>query len=199
MSKKILFLDIDGVLNSGDYLSSLTCLRRITAKNKGILFSENKEVETTDKYGQLFDPRCVNWFKYIIAHTGADICITSTWRYAGLQEMKNLFADRNIQCNIVGITPFSGHKLSDELLEKYDNEHDRGLEIHQWLMDNSTNKYIDEKYTSTHMETCVYDKYCIVDDDADIKMDQINNFVRTDFEYGITRDAANRIIEILNS
>lgn len=62
-----LFLDIDGVLNTGRYSNYLV---------------ENGLCET-DADGYLFDPEAVQNLEYIIEATDAKIVITSTWRLDG--------------------------------------------------------------------------------------------------------------------
>ena len=70
----IIFLDIDGVLN-------VYC-------------------ESRDKYGCTFHQQFVDNLKYIIDSTGADIVITSTWRFDGLNTMQNMWKDRGLPGNV---------------------------------------------------------------------------------------------------
>lgn len=107
---KVIFLDLDGVLNSNDYLCALNTLYE---KNRAI---------TGDQYGDLFDPRCVMWLEIIIAQTDAEIVISSTWRRSGLQAMKDLWNHRKLPGKVVDITP------------RFPNEV-RGFEIKMWLED----------------------------------------------------------------
>ena len=67
---KILFLDIDGVLNPGQY-------------NKYMI--ENN-LNDFDENGSIFDPNAVDNLRYIIDYTNADIIISSIWRYDGLDK-----------------------------------------------------------------------------------------------------------------
>lgn len=61
---KIIFLDFDGVMDTGyDDL----------IRNK-----EGKPFY--DEYGILFDPNCIKNLKYIIDNTGANIVVTSSWK-----------------------------------------------------------------------------------------------------------------------
>lgn len=61
---KIIFLDIDGVLN--------------------VNFNGR------DKYGRIFHPNFVDNLRDIINRTGAKIVISSTWKMSGLDVMKQM-------------------------------------------------------------------------------------------------------------
>ena len=72
---KILFLDIDGVLNTGQY-------------NKYMI--ENN-LNDFDENGSIFDPNAVDNLRLIIDCTNADVIISSTWRYDGLDKMQKFY------------------------------------------------------------------------------------------------------------
>ena len=115
--KKIIFLDIDGVLNTQLWYTQMD-------RNTYI-----------DKYGYAFDPNAVANLKRIVEETGADIVISSSWKCMGLTQMEDMWNDRNLPGRIVGITPNS---VSDELLLHADIDsmelfHIRGEEIKEWL------------------------------------------------------------------
>jgi len=78
---KIIFLDIDGVLN---------------------VISQGY-----DRFGSVFHEHLVDNLRLIIDHTGADIVISSTWRVDGLDKMREMWKYRNLPGNIIGITPVS--------------------------------------------------------------------------------------------
>ena len=61
---KIIFLDIDGVLN---------------------VIPQGR-----DEYGAIFHPEFVANLKHIIDKTGAKLVISSTWRMSGLKIMKEI-------------------------------------------------------------------------------------------------------------
>lgn len=75
---KIIFLDIDGVLN--------------------LMHQER------DQYGSLFHENFVANLKRIIDETSAWIVISSTWRMSGLQVMIDMWEHRKLPGNVVGIT-----------------------------------------------------------------------------------------------
>ena len=76
-NRKFLFLDIDGVINTGQYSKYLL-------KNYLNDFDEN---------GSIFDPNAVDNLRYVIDCTNADVIISSTWRYDGLDKMQKLWKD----------------------------------------------------------------------------------------------------------
>ena len=114
---KVIFLDIDGVLNTGWWYTQMD---RNTPK---------------DKYGYAFDPNSVANLKKIIDETGADIVISSSWKSFGLSELEEMWQDRGLPGKLIGITPNS---VSDEMLLNADLDHMelfsiRGMEIKEWL------------------------------------------------------------------
>ena len=114
---KVLFLDIDGVLNTGWWYTQMD---RTTPK---------------DKYGYAFDPRSVANLKKIVDETGADIVISSSWKSFGLSELEDMWQDRGLPGKLIGIT---SNSVSDEMLLNADLDHMeifsiRGMEIKEWL------------------------------------------------------------------
>jgi hypothetical protein len=150
---KVIFLDIDGVLN---------------VIGQGY-----------DEYGQLFHKHFEDNLKWIIEQTNAKIVISSTWRMSGLKIMREMWEKRGLAGDVIDITTIS-----------YNNNHNRGHEIQQWIDDNNVTSY------------------CIIDDDDDMLPSQLNNFVRTadnqdhpdsiDIGYGLTRKCAEQVVTILN-
>lgn len=99
---KVIFLDFDGVLNT--------------------------EFNDRDKYGHLFNQRCVDNLKYIIDNTGANIVISSTWRMSGLSVMIGLWEHRKLPGKVISITTRK-------------TDHYRGVEIEEWI-----DKYHPDNY-----------------------------------------------------
>lgn len=161
---KIIFLDIDGVLNTGIYATHFFDI----VKHFGLTRKEGVDIRhgMRDQFGSHFDPRPVQLLKYIIEQTGAKIVISSTWRHSGEETMKLMWEMRDLPGEVIGITPTMNT--------------DRGEEIEFYLKENQA------------------DSYVIIDDDRDMLPEQLNNFVKTDGEYGITLLDANMAIEILN-
>jgi len=106
---KVIFLDIDGVLN-------------VASKNR-------------DEFGQIFTERFVNNLSFIIACTKAKIVISSTWRYRGDQFLIDLWKNRGLPGEIIGRT--IGY-FNPEYYELFgEKEVVRGEEIKHWLENNS--------------------------------------------------------------
>jgi hypothetical protein len=167
---KIIFLDFDGVLNTQYYQEQLQ--------------SHSKKWQ--DEYGALFDPNAVKQLKRIIDATNADIVVESSWKYHGLDAMKELWEVRNLPGRIIDITPST---ISDEYLLPSDLEnihpsmlHCKGIEISSWL----------SKYETQDI------RYVIIDDEFVILNSQLSHFILTNPYEGITEEQANQAISILN-
>ena len=167
---KIIFLDFDGVLNTEFYQKVL-----------------NQQCENwQDEHGALFDPNAVMQLKRIIDATNADIVVESSWKYLGLDTMKELWEVRNLPGRIIGITPST---ISDEYLLSSDLEnihpsmlHCKGIEISSWL-----SKYETQDF-----------RYVIIDDEYVILDSQLPHFILINPYEGITEEQANKAISILN-
>jgi hypothetical protein len=162
---KIIFLDIDGVLN---------------------VIPQGR-----DKYGAIFHKHFVENLEQIIDETDAKIVISSSWRHDGLQAMKDMWRDRNLPGEVIDITKFTASEYIVELYSDLPKGTERGYEIQEWIHVNKP------------------DKYVILDDDKDMLTCQMGNFVQTyknmthtgyvDLGYGLTKECAQRAIDILNS
>jgi hypothetical protein len=164
--RKIIFLDIDGVLNTERWHCQ-------TASN-----------ELQDEYGYKFDPVAVTNLSKIIEETGADIVISSSWKFMGLSKMRKMWKDRKLPGNVIGITP---NTVSDKFLLNVDLDNMdimaiRGQEVKEWLMLNKNE----------------ITNYVILDDMNDILQEQESHFVWIDPEVGITSGNAVQAIFILN-
>ena len=163
--RKIIFLDFDGVLNTEHY--------------QGLLRYQGEPWQ--DEHGAFFDPNAVKQLRRIIDATGADIVIESSWKYLGLNAMKELWKVRNLPGRVIDITPSS---VSDEyLLKNLDTTmlHCKGMEIASWL--------------SKQAEDI---RYVIIDDEYVILDSQLPHFILTNPYEGITEEQTNRAISILN-
>ena len=86
---KIIFLDIDGVLN---------------VIPQGF-----------DKYGSKFHKHFENNLKYLVEKTEAKIVISSTWRMSGLIAMQNMWLDRDLAGEVIDVTPTARYMESYEI------------------------------------------------------------------------------------
>ncbi|MBP5257903.1 MAG: hypothetical protein J6Z41_04085 [Prevotella sp.] len=115
--QKIIFLDIDGVLNSERWHTEMT-------KNA-----------PKDRFGYEFDPTAVSNLAKIVEETEADIVISSSWKCFGLDGMQEMWETRNLPGEVIGITP---NTISDELqlsidIDGIEDYNLRGREIDEWM------------------------------------------------------------------
>lgn len=164
--RKIIFLDIDGVLNTKFWHKHL-----------------DKDAKR-DRYGYQFDPKAVSNLANIIEKTGAEIVISSSWKYIGIEELRGMWQERSLPGTIIVVTPSymsDGLLLSPELSDA-DCYKERGCEIKGWLL-----KHKNESL-----------RYVIIDDMDDILSELQDRFVWTDPEVGISDWDADKAIMILN-
>jgi len=141
---KTLFLDIDGVLNSGQYVNKV-----------GKLF---------DNPAHQMDPEAIERLNRFTDLTGVKIVVSSTWRYAfvnepnGLEMLQDCIKSYGITAEVVGMTTIDIYAATDR----------RGQEIAEW---------IDDHYQEI-------DSFVIIDDDSD--MGRLSKFhVKTEWEEGL--------------
>lgn len=167
---KIIFLDFDGVLNTQYYQDLLQYLGK----------------PWQDEHGALFDPNAVKQLERIIKATNADIVVESSWKYLGLDAMKELWEVRKLPGRIIDITPFT---ISDEYLLSSDLVnihpsilHCKGIEIASWLSEYETEDI----------------RYVIIDDEYVILDSQLPHFILINPYEGITEEQAKQVISMLN-
>ena len=137
-----------------------------------------------DEYGYAFDPVTVKNLAHIIDKTGADIVISSSWKFYGVAKLRKMWEIRNLPGTILDITP---NTISDEMLlnanlEEFQLGVCRGNEIKEWL--------------SRHKGEV--SNYVIIDDFDDMLPEQEDHAVLTDSLIGITGSDAEKAIMILN-
>ncbi len=178
---KIIFLDIDGVLN---------------------VIPQGE-----DKYGPLFHSHFVSNLEVLINITSSKIVITSSWRKSGLPHMKRMWEFRNYPGEIIDVIPslFIGKQNIDfynDRMFKHPTPKvpgyiiPRGCEIEYWLIKLSQ-EVLDEPITH----------YVILDDDNDMLLNQQEHYVNcssstdsdcVDIGYGLTKKVMYDAIFILN-
>jgi hypothetical protein len=124
--RKVIFLDVDGVLNS-EAIAQEWHLR--TGKNGwGGFFKENeKATDENVKWGR----EAVSNLKNLVDTTGAEIVISSTWRkHFSVEKFKEMFAIYGWEnAPVIDKTPTSFRI--------------RGLEVNSWLKDHpDVDKYV---------------------------------------------------------
>ena len=153
---KIIFLDFDGVMDTSYY--------------DHILSKEGKPCN--DEYGAVFDPYCIQNLKRIIDETGADIVVSSSWKYMmGYQDFLNMWKDRGLPGFVTDITPNPIDRRN------------RGDEIDAWIEECRTeckNVIIDDLEANNFNEH------------------QIPRLLIVNPFFGLDEDTADRAIQILN-
>lgn len=167
----VIFLDIDGVLNSEQYFC----------------WNHNRHY----RYGDI-DPRETYRLYRFCKKYNVKLVISSTWRNGnGVNLTIDEFKDEHhhpleiLTEFIVGVTPYS-------------NSRNRGTEIKYFfeIINDKNGKYKD--YYDIFTERFHIKNYCIVDDDTDMLEEQLPYFVNTNFKNGLTRKDYKKIKHILN-
>lgn len=165
---KVVFLDIDGVVNTLMINTKPFNTSRGQISRDGFYYKLN-----TPNDLEVSNIQAVMWLNKLCKETNAKIVITSTWRMGkdGLKNTEKALRNSGLlpEIEILGGTPI-----------KYSIYNIRGNEI--------------EEYLNNHRDI---DKYVIIDDDLDMLPKQINNLVVTDTNVGITYRTYIRALEIL--
>ena len=174
---KVLFLDIDGVLNSENWFA----YRIYCVKNNMVNILMNF-VNTDDRNIKhkltMLDDRAIANLNRIIEETGCKVVLSSSWRSS--IESENIFTHNLLKLKVFkyefyDVTPrlwFSDFSIR------------RGEEIKFWL-DKESEKHEIESFV-------------ILDDDSDMLPEQMNNFIHVDGQVGLTDRDVLAAIEILN-
>lgn len=124
---KIIFLDIDGVLNS------IAWAKKCKELNGGVpqlasIMQRDRDNVSQESLG--WDPESVNILKTVLEKTDAKIVISSSWRIMNtLDNLKKYFSVFGIDC-VIDVTPrvnFAGSIRGDEInlwLDTYPNDID---------------------------------------------------------------------------
>ena len=174
---KVLFLDIDGVLNSENWFA----YRIYCVKNNMVNILMNF-VDTDDRNIKhkltMLDDRAIANLNRIIEETGCKVVLSSSWRSSIESEnifTQNLLKLKGFKYEFYDVTPrlwFSDFSIR------------RGEEINFWL-DKESEKHEIESFV-------------ILDDDSDMLPEQMNNFIHIDRQVGLTDRDVLTAIEILN-
>jgi hypothetical protein len=155
---KIIFLDIDGVLNSTQFAE-----RHYNETGKGLFMYD------------FIDPDAVNEMRdFLLKHQDTRLVIVSSWRYGNVHETIDFFKTNGMKPLvefIVGDTPRS---LSGE----------RGKEI-KWFIENiNTDKIGDLVIEPFDIDRYVF----VDDEDFDYLNEQLPFHIKIDGFYGITNN-----------
>lgn len=220
---KVLFLDIDGVLNSHASLCADTQLYKAYCDwwvnyHKSLYESQNKQCPKSDdtlykeayerykpivrdKYGHHFDKNCLSLLESMfLTVPDLKIVVSSSWRYSGISSMKEMFDKRSdliTADTILDITYCISHPFVNEI-KKFINDVQREENA------NGNTHFIRgieiegwmRWYNSKHPEDIITN-YVILDDDNDMLESQMSHFVNTSNENGLTIDTYKKAVEIL--
>jgi len=155
---KIIFLDIDGVLNCENAYRAGECQYQEWTWEDG----------RKDHY-QRFCVRSKELLNKLIDETGAKIVISSTWRHSGIEFMKKVWSMEKMSGDIIGITPS---------LRANGIHIPRGMEIKFYLEEMGfTHINWSEDKQQKRMDESGVENYIIIDDDSDMLYNQRHHFV----------------------
>lgn len=157
---KIIFLDIDGVLNCENGYVNGFC------KYKKLIVGDGEK----DHYQQFYPPS-KKLLNKLIEETDVKIVISSTWRSSGFEHMERVWESEGMSGEIIGLTAnFRNNNLRITI--------PRGVEIKDWLdkkgfrrinwSKDEQKKYIDKSEV---------ENYIIIDDDSDMLYGQREHFI----------------------
>lgn len=175
---KVLFLDIDGVLNSQNWFGYMQYCIRNNMYNRVMNF-----VDAPDEYIEykltMLDDRAIANLNRIVDETGCKIVLSSSWRCLWNPTENNKILEalklKGFKYDFYGLTPRIPQK---------DFGQERGIEIQTW---------IDKELEKNEIES-----YVILDDDNDMLPEQMNNFILINNQYGLSDIDVFKAIEILN-
>ncbi len=165
---KIIFLDIDGVLNS----------QLLFRKKRKRRKDEDKE----DYHLSMIDETNIRFLNLLIKETGAKVVISSTWRMGNtMPYLQSLLNKKGFKGEIIAFTPILQSEGSL-----------RGNEIYVWIQQN-----IKMLLGGTSNVGSDFKQYVIFDDDSDMLYWQRNNFIQVDAYCGLTPNQCYRAKFIL--
>ena len=174
---KVLFLDIDGVLNSENWFGyRLYCIKN-NMFNEVINFVNTNDERIKYKLSMI-DDRAIANLNRIVEETGCKVVLSSSWR--SCVEAENTLTEyllklRGFKYELYDVTPrlwFNDFSIR------------RGEEIKLWM---------DKESEKNEIESFV-----ILDDDSDMLPEQMNNFIQIDGQVGLIDKDVFTAIEILN-
>lgn len=184
---RVLFLDIDGVLNSHLYWERT---------------KENPDLNVREHYSTLLDSDALALLNGIVEKTGAVIVISSSWRGAHtLGAIQRMFKQRGFQYSecIIGATIDSGGYRTpalEEAMKAYEDDSDppfwygRALDWENVrLRGNDIQVWLDQVGTAVT-------QFAIVDDDCDMAH-LSHRHVRTTYEHGLLPEHCDQLVALL--
>lgn len=175
---KVLFLDIDGVLNSQNWFGYMQYCIKNNMYNRVMNF-----VDTPDEYTEykltMLDDRAIANLNRIVEETGCKIVLSSSWRCLWNPNENERTIEalklKGFKYDFYGLTP---------RIPQNDFGQERGIEIQAW---------IDKELEKNEIESFV-----ILDDDNDMLPEQMDKFILINNQYGLSDIDVFKAIEILN-
>jgi hypothetical protein len=185
---KVIFLDIDGVLNHEKWYRK-----------------RHQEIKMDDVVSHYpfyeFDPESINQLNRIIDETGANVVISSTWRHGRtIEQLQEILEKVGFRGVIIDKTPSFYIKGVDENGEKFSYTVPRGCEIDSWLESKGKFRRVNwsRDLQIEYLEESLVKNYVILDDDSDMLLTQKEHFVKTLSMDGLTKEKADECVNILN-
>lgn len=120
---KILFLDIDGVLNYHDFLVRAHEARRTSAKRDQKIVT----IHDAETWEGMLAPECVARLEKLVQVTDASVVISSSWRHANpWAKIHKFLRKKGFTGRVIGATPI-------DIRRKLSQHVERGDEIEAWL------------------------------------------------------------------
>ena len=193
MERKIIFLDIDGVLQPGGSQERFkhidrSCNRDVSVlpefykylKNLDIDFSKYKDYDVAAVYYD-WDKTALVLLRLILKITGAKIVLSSDWRNGGFDRMKDFFSIHGLETYYIDNTK-QYDEIDENFIEKqkqsYKAKHGenafldhRSIEILEWLNRNpDVKKWVaidDVRLTGIDANFVYIESYCFMENDAE--------------------------------
>jgi hypothetical protein len=184
---KIIFLDIDGVLNHQNWYEYRH--KNIDMK---LLSEEYPKYE--------FDPNSVECLNWITDATGAKIVVSSSWRHGRtVEQLKELLTSVGVTGEVIDKTPSFGSPTRYDSVEKPVYTIPRGCEIDYWLDTQDFQRInwsieIQKEYAAKSKIS----NYIILDDDSDMLYNQREHYFKTFTLSGLNVEIAKKAIFFLN-
>lgn len=168
MNDKLIFLDIDGVLNNQIFYAK----RKEHFQTTGVDLVEGTHA---------IDPINMAHLNDLCGITEAKVVISSTWRLGkSVDELREIFDEAGFKGDIIGKTPRLNYKETGDSVE-------RGAEIRYWMKETANRT----------RHNGLFKDYVILDDDSDMLYNQRNHFVWVDPYAGLTRNTVYKAVQTL--
>lgn len=165
---KIIFLDIDGVLNFQNHYEALRTTKKELKKAV-----KSEKIQRFEYYSESINFDALKRIELLCEKTGASIVISSTWRKSmNPEQLNEVFGYCGLEKDlpIIDVTPDFYHKEYGNL--------PRGCEIDNWLNKKGFHHIfwsINEQ--QIYIDNSGIENYIILDDDSDMLYNQRNHFI----------------------